>query len=75
MIDCSSSHMKIVSWNTRGLSDVSKRLALKRFLKKHNSDLCLIRESMCVHPSLNICGALKKLNRNLMNLMENLVEF
>ena len=37
--------MKIVSWNTRGLSDVSKRLALKRFVKKHNPNLVLIQES------------------------------
>lgn len=37
--------MKIVSWNTSGLKDVNKRLAIKRFLKYHKPELVLIQES------------------------------
>lgn len=37
--------MIIVSWNTRGLKDVNKRLAIKRFLRTHKPELVLIQES------------------------------
>lgn len=37
--------MKILSWNTRGLGDASKRLAIKRLLKTLNPDLVLIQET------------------------------
>ncbi|XP_038876676.1 uncharacterized protein LOC120069076 [Benincasa hispida] len=37
--------MKIVTWDTRGLGDSSKRLLLKRFLKKVNPDIVLIQET------------------------------
>lgn len=40
-----STNMKIIFWNTKGLRDVSKRIALKRFLKKHNTKLILIQET------------------------------
>lgn len=37
--------MKILSWNTRGLGDKSKRLAVKRSITRLNSDLVLIQET------------------------------
>ena len=37
--------MKIVSWNTRGLSDFSKRAALKKFIINCNPDVVMIQES------------------------------
>lgn len=37
--------MKIISWNTRGMKNINKRLALRRFLKIHMPDVILIQES------------------------------
>lgn len=37
--------MKIISWNTKGLGDAAKRIALKWFLKKHNLEMILIQET------------------------------
>ena len=37
--------MKIVSWNTRGLNDSSKRAALKKFIKNCNPNVVIIQES------------------------------
>lgn len=37
--------MKILAWNTRGIGDQSKQLALKRLITKTNPDLVLIQET------------------------------
>lgn len=37
--------MKILSWNTRGLREKSKTMAVKRSLKRLNPDLVLIQET------------------------------
>ena len=37
--------MKILLWNTRGLGDKSKRMAVKRSLKRLNPELVLIQET------------------------------
>ena len=37
--------MKFVSWNIRGLKDISKRLTIKRLLKKLHSDVVMLQQS------------------------------
>lgn len=37
--------MKIVSWNSRGLKDICKRIPIKRLLKKIDLDIVLLQES------------------------------
>ena len=36
--------MKIISWNTRGLKDPTKCLALKKFIKNHHPDVVMIQD-------------------------------
>ena len=37
--------MRILTWNIRGLGDKTKRMAIKRFLKKLNPYIVLLQES------------------------------
>ena len=46
--------MKILAWNTRGLGDKSKRMVIKRSLKRLNPDLVLIQETKKDSIDINI---------------------
>jgi len=46
--------MKILTWNTRGLGDRSKRMVIKRSLKRLNPDLVLIQETKKDSIDINI---------------------
>lgn len=37
--------MKIISWNSRGLGDTSKRLEIRKLIRKINPDMVLIQET------------------------------
>lgn len=70
--------MKILAWNTRGLGDKTKRVAIKRSLKRLNPDLALIQETKKDHfdiDTIKDCGAPKTLAGRLWRLLEGPEEY